>query len=548
MPRFLSLLTALVVAFSLSARELEPPKADEKWITFDTDGFRFISSASPRATQDIARDILRMRAALAKVTKLEVRTERPTRVYIFPSERRFATYREAALDVKNDAVTGVFVTSSSGGNFILLDSSAESVDRVVYHELTHQFVQNTSAGLPLWFNEGLAEYYSTFQTVGDQTLIGRAVQDHVRWLRFQFQSLIPLRELFATTSSSPTYTEGDRHGIFYAQSWALVHYLMTDPARRTQLGRFLTLLDGGKSVDEAFSGAFGMKFAELEQALRTYILGVSFQYNSYALADIAIDELPEPAAMPHDEVLHQLGYLLAHSRAVHAGTAERFFKEALAANPRNAGVYAELGRLYESAGRSAEAGTAYEKAVQLGTSDAAVYLLAGNSVLRRDPARARAYFQQATKLDPESAPAWSGLGSTYVSGEGDRAAGIAALEKSLALAPGNDEATFYLAQLYAHASRFEEARKLARAVLARTKDEPMQRHLTTMLAQVDRFEAQNRALSAINDAVTKANSGRYQEALVIIDRVLPTIEDAELQQQTRALREQVASQVKPKKK
>jgi Flp pilus assembly protein TadD len=547
MPRFLVLIAAVVVACSLSAREVEPPKADEKWITFETDGFRFISSASPRETQEIAREILRMRAALGKVTKLEVRTERLTRVYIFPNERRFSTYREA-LDVKNDAVTGVFAASNSGGNFILLRSDVESIDRVVYHELTHQFVANTTAGLPLWFNEGLAEYYSTFETVGDKTVIGRALPDNVRWLKFQWQSLLPLRELFAITHSSPIYTEDDRQGVFYAQSWALVHYLMTDPTRRSQLGRFLTLLDGGKSVDEAFSGAFGMKFAELEQALRAYIRGDSFQYTSYALGDLAIARLPEPSAMPHDEVLHQLGYLLAHSRAGLAATAERFFTEALAANPKNAGVYADLGRLYETAGRRAEASTAYEKAVQLGTSDAEVYLLAGNGVLHRDPARARAYFQQATKLDPESAPAWSGLGSTYVNGEGDRAAGIAALEKSLALAPGNDEATFYLAQLYAQASRFQEARTLARTVLSRTKDESIQRHLTTMLAQVDRFEAQNRALSAINDAVTKANSGRYAEALADIDRLLPTIENAELQQQTRALREQVASQVKGKKK
>lgn len=544
MPRFFVLLAALVFAFTLSAREPEPPKANEKWITFETDGFRFISAASARETLDIARDILRMREAVGKVTQLKVRTGTQTRVYIFPSDRRFSPYRDAAFEVKNRNVTGVFLNTSSGGNFILLRSDVEGVDGVVYHELTHQFVSNTTAGLPLWFNEGMAEYYSTFRTVGDKTHIGRAVAEHVLWLRNH--PLIPLRELFATTVSSPIYNEGDRAGAFYAQSWALVHYLMIDPDRRAKLGRFLNLLGGGKSVDEAFSGAFGMEFNELEQALRAYIRGVSFKYNSYDLGDIAIADLSEPAAMPHDAVLQQLGHLLAHSRPENAAVAERFFEDALAVNPQNAGVYADLARVYETTGRTADADAAYAKAVQLGTNDAEVYMLAGNSLLRRgDSAKARAYFQRATELDPKSTATWTGLGSTYLTS--DRKAGIAALEKALELAPGNAEAMFYLAQLYTSASRYDEARKLAKAALERTHEPATQRQITAMLTAIDRFEAEQRVMTSINDAVAKANSGKYEEALAILDRVLPTIEDAETQQQTKAFREQVAGRVKGKK-
>jgi tetratricopeptide (TPR) repeat protein len=545
MPRSLTVLAVLIFAFTLSARELEPPKPNEKWITFETDGFRFISAASPRETLDIARDILRMREAVGKVTQLKVRTGAQTRVYIFPNERRFSPYREAAFDVKNRNITGVFINTSSGGNFILLRSDVQGVDGVVFHELTHQFVSNTTAGLPLWFNEGMAEYYSTFRTVGDKTHIGRAVAEHVLWLRNQ--PLIPLRELFATTVASPVYNEGDRAGAFYAQSWALVHYLMIDPDRRAKLGRFLNLLGGGKSVDEAFSGAFGMEFNVLEQALRAYIRGVSFKYNSYDLGDIAIADLSEPTVMPHDAVLQQLGHLLAHSRPENAAVAERFFEDALAVNPKNAGVYADLARIYETTGRTVHADAAYAKAVQLGTTDAEVYLLAGNSLLHRgDSAKAHDYFQRATELDPKSSAAWTGLGSAYLAS--DRAAGIAALEKALELAPGNHEAMFYLAQLYAGTSRYDEARKLAKTVLARTHEPTMQRQVTAVLTAIDRSEAEQRVMTPINHAVAKANSGNYEEALAILDRVLPTIESAEMQQQTKAFREQVAGRMKGKKK
>src|SRR5688572_739630 len=118
MSRCLSILAALVFAFTLSA-EVEPPKADEKWVTFETDGFRFISSASPRVTQEIARNLLRMRAAVGQVTRLKVQTLVPTSVYIFPDERSFGPYRDAALGTKDGNFSGAFLRRR-GGYFILL--------------------------------------------------------------------------------------------------------------------------------------------------------------------------------------------------------------------------------------------------------------------------------------------------------------------------------------------------------------------------------------------------------------------------------------------
>lgn len=547
MCRSLVLFAAVVFAFTLSA-EVELPKADEKWITFETDGFRFISSASPRVTQGMARELLRMRAAIVQVTRLRVYTAEPTRVFIFSSERGFAPYRDAALDRKDDNISGLFL-ERRGGNFILLRSDVES-DRSVYHELSHQFIAHTTGNIPVWFNEGIAEYYSTFRTVGDATHIGRPVGDHVLWLRKQ--PLIPLRELFATTHSSPNYNERDRRGPFYAQSWALVHYLMVDPGRRAQLSRFLGLLGSGKSIDEAFSGAFGMQMSELEEALRAYIRRVSFQYNSYPLGELAIAELPEPVAMPHDAVLQQLGQLLVASGDRHATTAERFFHEALAVNPKNALAHIGLGRAYDATGRTADADAAYAKAVQLGSRDVEVYLTAGWSVWARPPnpksyGRVRALFRSATEADPKSPRAWAALGSLYLENDGERAAAIAALRKIIELEPANDEASFQLAQLLVREGRHDEARKLTEARLARARERSAQSQPTVMLAEVDRLETATDLGASLHEAIAKADAGQYDEALAVLDRLLPTIRDPAIEEQTRAFRQQVAG-MKAKKK
>ena len=38
--------------------------------------------------------------------------------------------------------------------------------------------------------------------------------------------LLPLKTLFSIGTDSPHYNERDKQGIFYGESWALVHYLM----------------------------------------------------------------------------------------------------------------------------------------------------------------------------------------------------------------------------------------------------------------------------------------------------------------------------------
>ncbi len=340
-PLLVSACIALTLA--LSVRAVEPPKPAEKWVALDAGDFRFVSAVSSRQTLEIARNLLRMRAALGKVSDFELHTTEPTRVFVFRTQHGFSRYCEALLRAKCDTVTGLFVDGSSG-DFILLSGDAKvGIDRIVYHELTHQLVASSRAQLAPWYDEGLAEYLSTFRTVGAETHLGVPVDEHLRWLRDEMRlgslrkRLIPLRELFAITAASRIYDERTRTGVFYAQSWALVHYLTQAPDRREQLPQFLELLRSGQSPTDAVTGAFGMSLSELEQALRTYIRGDTFTFYGRNLGELAIPELPEPSAMPHDAVLHELAYLLMHLPA-NLADAERFLSDAVAANDRNAEV------------------------------------------------------------------------------------------------------------------------------------------------------------------------------------------------------------------
>ncbi|HEX3578893.1 MAG TPA: DUF1570 domain-containing protein [Thermoanaerobaculia bacterium] len=569
---------------SVSALAIEPPRERERWTTLAIDELTVYSSADDATTRDVASDLVRLRGALGVVTRLKVRSPLPTRVYIFGDRRSFDQYCDAAIG-RSDNLSGVFL-SDRDGNHVLIAGSSKGVDRIVFHELTHYFLRNTvSSQVPLWFNEGLAEFYSTFSARKDTVSVGLPIAEHLAWLHQQ--SLIPLKDLFAITHESKEYHEGNRQGVFYAESWALVHYLMIgNPARRDQLGTYVGLIASGKSIDDAFQAAFRTSFDNLERELRRYVRAYTMNYMSYTLAEMNAVVIPAPQPLPRDAQLVALADLLIHTNRPHFGEAESFLNAALKANPSSAAVYAELGVAKSWQRQNAEAEADFEKAIQLGSRDAQPYILYGESILRRvdasvrhnagapsaDVLKARELFRKATELNPASAPAFSGLGATYAMAPADDPRpGIEALERSLALAPAEVDAIFNLILLDSSAGHRDEAAKsvdalarladpetvrqarenlyiadlnhasdliragkraegteIMKRVAAETTNEQLKAQIDEHLASVKHADAANHQVSDFQLAVNKANDGKFKEALAMIDALLPTITEPEL--------------------
>src|SRR5438270_4777799 len=597
----------LFCLLSTSAFAIEPPREKERWTTLAIDELTVYSSADDYTTRSVASDLVRLRNALGVVTQLKVRSPLQTRVFIFGDRRSFEQYCQAAIG-RSDNLAGVFL-SDRDGNHVLIAGSAKGVDRVVYHELTHYFLRNTvSSHVPLWFNEGLAEFYSTFTGSKDAVDVGRPVEEHVAWLRNE--PLIPLKDLFAINHDSKEYHEGNRQGVFYAESWALVHYLMIgNPARRDQLGTYVGLIASGKPIDDAFQAAFHTSYDELERELRKYIRPFTMNYMRYTMADLKAVETPAPRPLPREVQLIALADLLMHTNTPHFAEAEAFLNAALKTNPSSAAVYAELGVAKSWQRQNAEAEANFDKAVQLGSRDAQPYILYGQSILRRvdasvrhnagapsaDVLKARELFRKATELNPSSAPAFSGLGATYTMvAAGDPQPGIEALERSLALAPAEVDAIFNLIVLDARAGRREaaaksldalarfadaetvrharenlyiadlnhasellragkhaEATEIMKRVASETTNEQLKAQIEEQLTSVGHVDAANLQVSQFQLAVNKASDGKFKEALAMIDALLPTITEPELLSAAKDFRAKVTQYIAattPKKK
>ena len=199
----------------------------------------------------------------------------PTTVIVFKSDSSYKPFKV------NPNVAGYFQPGEDV-NYITLTTEKSSDDqpfRTIFHEYVHLLVENTmGATVPLWFNEGLAEYYSTFDIKDDyrRVILGDLIANHVLYLREN--KFLPLRTLFAVDYKSPYYNEGNKMNVFYAESWMLMHYLLQGDGQkhRPQLAKFVDLLRANVTIDEAFQQAFQSSIDSLEKDFKSYVQGAKY--------------------------------------------------------------------------------------------------------------------------------------------------------------------------------------------------------------------------------------------------------------------------------
>src|SRR5215204_2310307 len=285
--------------------------AKDNWLSLRTQNFFILGNAGEKEIKQVALKLEQFREAFTKLfPNITFNTPVPTRVVIFKNNSSYEPFKIA------QGIAGFF-QSGADVNHIVLTTEVRGEQNpftVIFHEYTHLLVNNTFSNAPLWFNEGLATYNSTFSVSDDQKiLLGSPISNYVFMLRDK--NLLPLRTLFQIDHSSPQYNESDQRNIFYAQSWALVHYLVIGKAgRKEQLGKFLGQLNSKVPVEKAFQEAFGMTFEEMEKELRSYV-GQS-RYNVLKAQfnqKLGLDTNVEVSPLSEAETQAYLGVLLLHT-------------------------------------------------------------------------------------------------------------------------------------------------------------------------------------------------------------------------------------------
>src|SRR5438552_11448385 len=435
--------------------------AKDNWTSVRSKTFLLVGNASEKEMRQVATRLEQFRDVFTRLfSGARFTSPVPTTVIVFKSMGSYKPFNPG-----NNA--GYFQKGEDVNYITLTTEPSQNPFSVIYHEYVHQLV-NTSGNVPVWFNEGLAEYYSTFDIEEDRKVhLGDLISYHLMTLREG--KLYPLRSLFAVDHYSPEYNEGSKRGMFYAESWALVHYLIlgNNGQRLPQLGKFLELLSANVSIDEAFKQAFQTDVEVLEKELKKYIEGHTFRKQVATFErKLEFDSELKSAPLAEAEAQAYLGDLLLHTNQLNDADAR--LQQALALDPKLTMAQASLGILRARQGRFEEARKALQEAV---TENSSSYLAhyyyafavsregmdSMNMVRSYSPEAAaimRAELKKAIALNPGFPESYSLLAFVnMVTGEQVEES-IGLLRQALALSPGRQDLSLELAQIYLRQQKF----------------------------------------------------------------------------------------------
>jgi tetratricopeptide (TPR) repeat protein len=495
-------LAVVVVAFcALALVPQSTIQAKDTWTSVRSQNFQLIGNAGEKDIRLVANRLEQFRTVFALLfPALKLSSPVPTTVIVFKSDSSYKPFKV------NPNVAGYFQPGEDV-NYITLTSEKSSDDqpyRTIFHEYVHLLVENTLGGtVPLWFNEGLAEYYSTFDINDDnrKVILGDLVRNHVLYLREQ--KLLPLRTLFAVDHKSPYYNEGSKMNIFYAESWMLTHYLLQGESqkRRPQLARFVDLVRSNITVDEAFQQAFQISLDAFEKDFKSYVQGGKYMATSVTFEKkLDFDAQMQSAPVTEGEAQAYLGDLLLHTRRFN--DAESHLQQALTLNPQLSMAQASFGMLRVRQGRLADARQYLEKAVAGNSPNYLAhfyyaYALSGlsfegsqivNSYAPEDAAIMRAELRKAIALKPDFPESYALLGFINVVRNEEVDETIALLKRALTMSRSNQRVFFMLAQLYMRKENFTEARQLLEPLARNSPNPELRQQAQALLEGIKRTE------------------------------------------------------------
>jgi hypothetical protein len=170
---------------------------------------------------------------------------------------------------------GVFMPGRNLLAAFLEGQGRDALRRTLQHEAFHQFAHTAlSPALPLWLNEGIAQYFEEGIWTGTDFMVGQVPPRRVRQLQEDMKAkrLLPFRSFMSYTHeewSGNLTNDAERGATQYNQAWAMVHFLVhasngREPYR-PRLIELLRLLHAGTDAEDAFRTAFSDNIEGFQQ-------------------------------------------------------------------------------------------------------------------------------------------------------------------------------------------------------------------------------------------------------------------------------------------
>lgn len=386
----------------------------ENWVEVRSPHFTVITNSSEKQGRRVADQFERMRSVFhVAFPKLQIDPGAPIIVLAIKDERDFKALEPEAYLARGSLKLGGLFLRAPDKNYVLmrLDAEGEHPYAVVYHEYTHLLTSKAAEWMPLWLNEGLAEFYQNSEIREKEVSLGEPSGENLLWLRQN--RLLPLATLFTVDEKSPYYHEENKGSIFYAESWALVHYIQIKDHqdKMNRMGQYAELLMQKVDPVTAATRAFG-DLKQLQSALESYIRQGSFNYFKM-MTTIEVDD---SAFKVQALTLVQADAVRADFLAYNQRTADAqaLLNHVLQEDPKNVSAQETLGFMEFREGHFEEARKRYAEAVHLDSQNfLAHYYYAAISMTgapdAADDAEVESSLRAAIRLNPSFAPTYDRL-------------------------------------------------------------------------------------------------------------------------------------------
>jgi Flp pilus assembly protein TadD len=385
----------------------------ENWVEVRSPHFSVVTNSNEKQARRVADQFERMRSVFHTLfPKIKIDTLGSITVLAIQDEKDFRALEPAAYLAKGQLKLGGLFLRGADKNYVLLrlDAEGEHPYAVVYHEYTHLLLSRAE-WMPLWLNEGLAEFYQNTDIREKEVALGQPSPENLLLLRQN--RLLPLATLFAIDQTSPYYHEENKGSIFYAESWALTHYMEQKNFREKtdQLADYAQLLSQHVDAVTAATRIFG-DLKQLQSALEGYVRQASFQYLRIPGATDVDHTAFLSHALPNAQADAVRADFLAYNQRTEDARAllDRILRE----DPNNVLAHETMGFLEFQQRHLDEARNWYAQAVTLDSqSYLAHYYFAAISMERpldaSGEARVESSLRTSIKLNPSFAPSYDRL-------------------------------------------------------------------------------------------------------------------------------------------
>ena len=291
--RSISMRLALALLLALTLPLFAAPSTEPNpWLELHSAHFTVITDAGDKRGREVALRFEQMRAVFAILLgKERINQPVPLTILAFKNDKSYYQLAPLRPSSSNSAqpidVPGFFLPGDDQ-QFIALNLSVDQSWRAVAHDFAHMLLNYNYPRAQGWFDEGLAEYFSSIQLDNRQVqlggdpelqptvkedLIGNEHDTHPAKSLTELlgaEVWISLPDLFSMKHDTSTYNEGTHHTLYYAESWMVMHYLLHEK-KLPEMGNYFNLvLNQHVPIPDAIQQAFGMSPDQLEKAVKDY--------------------------------------------------------------------------------------------------------------------------------------------------------------------------------------------------------------------------------------------------------------------------------------